>query len=81
MRTTDEQVRKLMEEMKKTSKIGVAAARAGMHRETARKYVAAGKLPSEMAQPRTWRTRANPFGEVWPEIVARLTRLLADSKK
>ena len=40
MRTTDGQVRKLMEEMSKHGKLGRAALRAGMDRKTARKYVA-----------------------------------------
>ena len=46
--------------------------KAGMDRKTARKYVAAGKLPSEMAQPRDWRTREDPFAEDWPEVEALL---------
>lgn len=29
-------------------------------------------MPSEMHQPRAWRTRENPFEEVWPEIEAML---------
>ena len=53
--------------------IGKSALRAGMHRNTARKYLKAGLLPSEMIKPRTWRTRGDPFEEDWPEIVARLT--------
>ena len=36
-----------MEELSKHGRIGDAAMKADMHRETARKYVAAGKLPSE----------------------------------
>jgi hypothetical protein len=61
-----------MEEMSKHGRIGDAAMKAGMHRETARKYVAGGKLPSERAAPRDWRTRPDPFEEDWPEIEARL---------
>ena len=40
-----------MEEMTKHGRIGVAAMRAGMDRKTARKYVAEGKLPSELFFP------------------------------
>jgi hypothetical protein len=69
---TDAQVRKLMEEMSKHGRIGDAAMKAGMHRQTARKYVEAGTLPSTMAAPRDWRTRPDPFEEHWPEIEARL---------
>ncbi len=72
MRATDGQVRKLMEEMSKHGKVGLAAMRSGLDRKTARKYVKAGKLPSELAQLRTWRTRPDPFDEDWPALVARL---------
>lgn len=61
-----------MEELSKHGRIGDAAMKADMHRETARKYVAAGKLPSEMTVVRDWRTRPDPFEEHWPEIEARL---------
>ncbi len=61
-----------MEEMSKHGQVGLAAMRAGMDRKTARKYVKAEKLPSEMVQPRTWRTRPDPFAEDWPAIAARL---------
>lgn len=61
-----------MEEMSKHGRIGDAAMKADMHRETARKYVTGGKLPSEMAAPRDWRTRPDPFEAHWPEIEARL---------
>ena len=61
-----------MEEMSKHGQIGQAAMKADMDRKTARKYVAAGKLPSELKQPRYWRTRPDPFEEHWAEIEARL---------
>jgi hypothetical protein len=72
VRTTDAQVRRLMEEMTKHGQIGLAAMRAGMDRKTARKYVKTGKLPSELVEPRAWRTREDPFEEHWPEVAARL---------
>jgi hypothetical protein len=46
--------------------------KAGMDRKTARKYVTAGRLPSEMIKPRDWRTREDPFVEHWSEVEARL---------
>jgi hypothetical protein len=61
-----------MEEMSKHGRIGRAALKAGMDRKTARKYVAAEKLPSEMKGLRTWRTREDPFTEHWPEMEERL---------
>ena len=61
-----------MEEMTRHGQVGRAALRAGMDRKTARKYVAEGKLPSEMKTPRTWRTREDPFADDWPAVVAML---------
>jgi len=69
---SDAQVKKLMEEMSKHGQIGQAAMKADMDRKTARKYVVSGKLPSELKQPRDWRTRPDPFEAHWPEIEARL---------
>ena len=62
-----------MEEMSKHGAVGRAAVKAGMDRKTARKYVREGKLPSELTQPRSWRTRESPFSpEDWDAITARL---------
>ncbi|MGH7860271.1 MAG: IS21 family transposase [Candidatus Binatia bacterium] len=61
MQSTDAQVRTLMEGHAKHGKVGLAAMRAGMDRKTARRYLKAGKVPSEMKPPRTWRTREDPF--------------------
>ena len=73
MQTSDAQVRKLMEEITKHGKVGRASLKANMDRKTGRKYVAAGKLPSEMIKPRTGaRTRVDPFADEWPAIAARL---------
>lgn len=72
MRVTDVQVRKLMEEYSRHGRVGAASLRAGMHRNTGAKYVKAGKVPSELGNPRTWRTREDPFEGHWPEVVARL---------
>ena len=55
--------------MSKTEKTQeLAAAKAGMDTKTARKYLASGKLPSEEPPERTWRTRPDPFEDVWKEI-------------
>lgn len=61
-----------MTEYAKQGDLGIAALRSGMHRNTARKYLKAGKLPSSMKKPRDWRTRPDPFAEDWPEVVQRL---------
>ena len=61
-----------MEEMSKHGRIGQAAMKADMDRKTARKYVTAGTLPSEMQKARDWRTREDPFAEHWPALEAQL---------
>lgn len=61
-----------MKEYGKTGKKGQSALRAGMSRNTGSKYLKLGKLPSELKQPRSWRTRPDPFEEDWPEISERL---------
>lgn len=60
-----------MSELKKHGEIGKAALRAGMDRKTARKYRGAGKLPSELKQTRTYRTRKNLRGVTLSEGTSR----------
>ena len=67
--TTDQQVRLLMTLINKGLALGTAAAKAGMSEGTARKFRRSGKLPSELRVAHTWRTRPDPFEEVWPEVV------------
>jgi hypothetical protein len=61
-----------MEELERHGKVGLAALRAGLHRNTARRYRDLGKVPSEIKEPRSWRTRDDPFAEDWPAVVERL---------
>ena len=72
MTVSDMQVRRLMEEKTKSGNVGLAAMKAGMDRKTASKYLGEGKLPSELREPRRWRTRSDPFAEDWPGLKARL---------
>lgn len=51
-----------------------AAAKAGMSVVTGRKYERLDKLPSQLKQPRDYRTRPNPFEQDWAWIVAQLER-------
>ena len=60
------QVRSLMEFLGKGKPLYVAATRSGMTEKTARKYRGLGGIPGR--QPRTYRTRKDPFEAVWPEI-------------
>jgi transposase len=43
-----------------------------MSERTARKYAHSGRAPSQAKVPHTWRTRPDPFVEVWPEVEALL---------
>ena len=71
---TDRQARRLMKELGKGAPLAAAALRSGMSENTARKY-RVGSLPSQRKRPRTYRTRPDPFAEVWPEIEGLLTKL------
>ena len=46
--------------------------RAGMTRKTAAKYLPMGDPFAPRRQPREWRTRPDPFAEVWAEVAAML---------
>jgi len=69
---TDQQIKRLLKMGKTEPTLALAAAKAGMCPKTARKYMKAAKLPSQMKGERTHRTRKNPFEDVWPEIVSML---------
>ena len=58
--------------MKSEKSLAKAAAKAGIDEKTARKYNRLGKLPSELKVERDWRTRPDPFAEVWEEVVSLL---------
>ena len=49
-----------------------AADEAGVDEKTARKYRDSDSLPSQRRVPHTWRTREDPFQDVWPELVDQL---------
>lgn len=57
-----------MRERAKGATQEVAGAKAGMSRQTAAKYLKAEGLPTDLKGPRSWRTRPDPFEEVWPEV-------------
>src|ERR1700753_1594625 len=65
---TDSQIRRLKKLSKTEASAEIAAAKAGMDPKTARKYLRSGKLPSEMAVDRNWRTREDPFNDVWEAL-------------
>lgn len=65
---TDCQVRRLRKFMQMTKTQEMAAAKAEMDVKTARKYCQLSKLPSDVKVEHTWRTRFDPFAEVWAEL-------------
>ena len=69
---TDQQIRRLFKLSKTEETQEIAASKAGMDVKTARKYLKARRLPSEMKAARHWRTRPDGFAEVWPEISEQL---------
>ena len=71
---TDSEVHRMLREHSKGKTIDQAAARAGMSVPTARKYLRTGKLPSQLKQPRSYRTRTDPFADDWPWVQTHLER-------
>src|SRR5437879_8299755 len=69
---TDSQVRRLLREMEKGTRKAIAAVQAGMSERTGRKYARSQQLPSEIQAIHGWRTRLDPFEEVWDELKKRL---------
>jgi hypothetical protein len=70
MTATDAQVRIIMRERQKDRAQEQAAASANPRgRETVAKYERLEKLPSELKQPRSYRTRPNSFAEAGRTLV------------
>ena len=65
---TDEQVRTLRKLSNTEKNEEIAASKAGMDPTTARRYRRLERLPSELKQERPWRTREDPFSEVWEAV-------------
>lgn len=57
-----------MELLGKGKSLIIGALKADMDEKTARKYRRLGKLPSDIKTEHTWRTREDPFSEVWEEV-------------
>ena len=76
---TDAQVRLLRKKMAEGKTIAAAAAAAGMSERSAYAWKQ-GALPSETKEPRFWRTRPDPFAEVWDGDVVPLLRADKDGE-
>ena len=68
----DRQARRLWKYLAAGMPLWKAALKSGMDEKTARKYRETRKLPSETAPVHTWRTRPDPFQDVWTEVFEQL---------
>ena len=69
---TDRLFRRLRKLIQTEDTLAKAADKAGVDEKTARKYRDSDPLPSQRRVPHTWRTREDPFQDVWPELVDQL---------
>ena len=69
---TDEQVRRLRKLSNTEKNQEIAASKVGMDPTTARRYLGLGRLPSELKKERPWRTREDPFNEVWDAVQSQI---------
>src|SRR5271157_2872851 len=67
-RITDAQVKHLWHSLDQGVTLQTAALKADMDRKSARKYRDRKQLPSQLRQPRTYRTRPDPLAAVWPRL-------------
>ena len=73
MTATDAQVRLIMKERSNGKTQEQAAVKANLRsRKTVGKYEQMGELPSELKEPRSYRTRPDPFEKDWAEVEKKL---------
>jgi hypothetical protein len=71
------QVTELVFERNEGTTISMSAMKAGMSRNTGRKYLRQDNVTEQRPQPHLWRTRADPPEEIWPQALAMLRELEA----
>lgn len=69
---TDAQVRKLRLLLGRGGSLALSARKTGMDEKTARKYRGDQPMPSQRTATRDYRTRTDPFEEVWQDVRQRL---------
>lgn len=62
---TEQQYRRLMTTYHQSGVVSHAAMKAGMHRETAARYIEEQTGPGERKSPHNWRTRPDPLEALW----------------
>ena len=71
---SDNSIKRLFFAMEQGKNLTQSAAYADLSIKTARKYVKEGKLPSQLVKKtRHWRTRPDPFDDIWEEVEKYLT--------
>ena len=68
----DGQVKMLWKNLALGRTLELSAVKSGMDPKTSRKWRDMKKLPSEITKQRDYRTRKNPFEEIWREVTAML---------
>jgi len=69
---TDGQVKELRRLLARSKSLAFSARMTEMSEKTARNYRDDDRLPSQRKQPRNYRTRVDPFEDVWAEVQQRL---------
>lgn len=70
---TDVHIRRLFRLLAQETPLSQAASKVGIDPKTARRYRTMNQLPSDLpATPRTYRTRPDPFADVWNELEEQL---------
>jgi transposase len=68
------QYNQLVYEYNQRANMSQSAMKACVSRHTAKKYLLAGQGPDELRKEHHWRTRLDPFAEVWAEVMVMLER-------
>jgi hypothetical protein len=69
---TRAQLKKLVHERNQGKTITMSAQKAGMSRQSARKYLQQDDPLKQEKVPHTWRTRQDPLEAIWPEAESML---------
>lgn len=70
----DGQMKGLIKLMNSGKSLSIAAKKNGLSENAGRKYLKINKLPSQVKPSHSWRTRPDPFENVWPELLSYLQR-------
>jgi hypothetical protein len=68
----DGQVRRLLSLLSRGMSLRAAALKSGMDEKSARKYRREARMPSELSERHWWRTRPDPFSDVWANVEEQL---------